>query len=148
MNQHYLDDFSVGDVIETPGVSLTEGEIVDFALKYDPQPFHLDRVAASQSLYGGLIASGFQTMALCFRMFIQNGILRDASMGSPGLDEVRWYAPVRPGDTLHTRLEVLEVTPSRSKPDRGIARIQYQAVNQNKDVVMSFIAMHMLKRKA
>ena len=145
-NQKFLDDFNPGERFKSPGVTVSESEIIDFALKYDPQPFHLDANAASASLYGGLIASGFQTLALCFRMFIQDGMLRDSSMGSPGIDELRWLAPVRPGDTLHTEAEVLEVRPSKSKPDRGILRMRYSAVNQHGEATLSMTIMHLLRR--
>lgn len=144
---HYLDDFQTGQRFSTSGVTLTESEIVSFALQYDPQPFHLDRTAAEASLYGGLIASGYQTLALCFRLFIQKGLFEACSMGSPGIDELRWLAPVRPGDTLHTEAEVLSVTPSRSKPDRGILRLQYRAINQSQQAVLSFIVNHLLARR-
>lgn len=143
----YLDDFEVGETFVSPGITVTESEIIDFALKYDPQAFHMDVNAASESLYGGLIASGFQTMALCFRLFIQNGMLAESSMGSPGIDELSFLAPVRPGDTLHTINEVVEVRPSRSKDDRGILRLKYTAINQHDDAVLSFIINHLLKRK-
>ena len=144
----FLDDLSEGQRFTTPGLTLTEAEIIDFAWRYDPQPFHLDTRAAAASPYGGLIASGFQSLALCFRLFIQSGILAESSMGSPGIDELRWLAPVRPGDTLHGRIEVLSVKPSSSKPDRGIARLQYQALNQRDEVVLSFIVNHLLKRRS
>lgn len=144
----YLDDFSPGQRYVSPGITLTESEIVDFALKYDPQPFHLDIQAASDSVYGGLIASGFQTLSVCFRLFIQSGLLASSSMGSPGIDELRWLAPVRPGDTLHTEVEVLEVIPSRSKPDRGILRLKYFAVDQRGEKVLSFVVNHLVKRRA
>ena len=143
----YLDDFSVAERFTTPGITVTESEIIGFALKYDPQAFHLDVNAAADSMFGGLIASGYHTLALCFRLFIQNGMLAASSMGSPGIDELRWLAPVRPGDTLHTETEVIEVNPSRSKPDRGILRMRYQAINQHGDAVLSFIVNHYLKRQ-
>ena len=94
-----------------------------------------------------MIASGFQSLAICFRLFIQSGLLADSSMGSPGIDELRWPVPVRPGDTLHSEIEVLEVKPSSSKPDRGIARLRYNAVNQHQEAVLSFIVIHLLRRK-
>lgn len=144
--QKYFDDFEVGERFVTPGITVTESDIIEFALKYDPQPFHLDAQAAADSQFGGLIASGYQTLALCFRLFIQHGILREASMGSPGIDELRWNQPVRPGDTLHTEVEVLEVIPSRSKPDRGVVRFKYSSVNQNGDAVLTFILNHFLRR--
>ena len=145
MTSRFLDDFTPGQHFTTPGVTLTEADIIDFAWRYDPQPFHLDATAATNSPYGGLIASGFQSLALCFRLFIQSGLLAESSMGSPGIDELRWLLPVRPGDTLHGRVEVLEVRPSRSKPDRGIARFKYQAVNQHGETVLSFIVNHLLR---
>jgi acyl dehydratase len=146
-SRRYLDDFQVGESFVSPGITITESEIIEFALKYDPQSFHMDVNAASESLYGGLIASGFQTMALCFRLFIQNGMLAESSMGSPGIDELEFLAPVRPGDTLHTENEVIEVKPSRSKEDRGILRLKYVAINQHGDAVLSFIINHLLKRQ-
>ncbi len=146
-SQRYLDDFRVGERFRSDGISLTEGEIIAFALKYDPQPFHLDVNAAAKSEYGGLIASGFHTLVVCFRMFIQRGLLTACSMGSPGIDELRWLAPVRPGDTLTTEAEVLEMKVSRSKPDRGVLRMRYVAINQHGDMVLSFIAIHLLKRR-
>lgn len=147
MDTRYLDDLTPGQRFTTPGLTLTEAEIIDFAWRYDPQPFHLDASAAANSPYGGLIASGFQSLAICFRLFIQSGLLADSSMGSPGIDELRWLAPVRPGDTLHSEIEVLEVKPSSSKPDRGLARLRYNAVNQRQEAVLSFIVIHLLRRK-
>ncbi|HMV16635.1 MAG TPA: MaoC family dehydratase [Zoogloea sp.] len=147
MDTRFLDDLNPGDRFTSPGITLTEAEIIDFALRYDPQSFHLDAVAAAESPYGGLIASGFQSLALCFRLFIQSGILAESSMGSPGIDELRWLAPVRPGDTLHTEVDVLEVRPSSTRPDRGIARFKYTAVNQRGETVLSFIVAHLLRRR-
>lgn len=147
MDTRFLDDLTPGQHFTSPGLTLSEAEIIDFAWRYDPQPFHLDTTAAADSPYGGLIASGFQSLAICFRLFIQSGVLAESSMGSPGIDELRWLAPVRPGDTLHSEIEVLEVRPSNSKPDRGIARLKYQAVNQRGEAVLSFIVNHLLRRK-
>jgi acyl dehydratase len=147
MAERYFDDFAVGETFVTRGVSLTESTIIDFGLAYDPQPFHIDVEAARESNYGGLIASGFQTLVLGFRMVLETGVFRAASMGSPGFDELRWLRPVRPGDTLHTEFEVMEKTPSRSKPDRGIARIAYRIKNQKGEDVLTFLSMHLLKRK-
>lgn len=147
MDTRYLDDLAPGQRFSTPGLTLTEAEIIDFAWRYDPQSFHLDANAAADSPYGGLIASGFHSLSICFRLFIQSGMLAAASMGSPGIDELRWLAPVRPGDTLHGEIEVLEVRPSSSKPDRGIARLKYHALNQRGEVVLSFIVNHLLRRR-
>lgn len=147
MDTRFLDDLTPGQRFTSPGLTITEAEIIDFAWRYDPQPFHLDANAAASSPYGGLIASGFQSLAICFRLFIQSGLLAESSMGSPGIDELRWLAPVRPGDTLHSEIEVLEVRPSASKPDRGIARLKYHAVNQRGEAVLTFIVNHLLRRK-
>ena len=147
MTDRYFDDFAIGERIVTQGVTVTQSMIIDFALRYDPQPFHLDVEAARQSNYGGLIASGFHTLALGFRMVIETGVFRAASMGSPGFDELRWLKPVRPGDTLHTEIEVMEKRPSSSKPDRGILRIAYRIKNQKDEAVLTFLSMHLLKRR-
>jgi len=147
MTELYFDDFSVGDRFTTRGVTVTESMIIDFALSYDPQPFHIDVEAGRQSNYGGLIASGFHTLALGFRMVLETGIFRAASMGSPGFDELRWLKPVRPGDTLHTELEVMDKKPSSSKPDRGMMRAAYRIKNQKDEDVLTFLSMHLLKRK-
>ena len=147
MTDRYFDDFAIGEKFTTRGVTLSESMIIDFALTYDPQPFHIDVEAAKQSNYGGLIASGFHTLALGFRMVLETGVFRAASMGSPGFDELRWLKPVRPGDTLHTELEVVDKKPSSSKPDRGIMRVAYRIRNQKGEDVLTFLSMHLLKRK-
>lgn len=143
----FLDDFKVGEIFLTEGITITESEIIRFAMQYDPQSFHMDVTAASKSPYKGLIASGFQALSICFRMFIQEGVISACSIGSPGIDEVRWLAPVRPGDTLRTETEVLEIKPSSSKPDRGILRMRYAGINQRGEKVISFILNHLLLRK-
>jgi acyl dehydratase len=134
----YFDDFRAGERFTSRGVTVTEAAILDFALQYDPQRFHLDVEAARASPYGGLIASGFQTLALGFRMFLQLGMLDHSSIGSPGMDDVRWVAPVRPGDTLHTEAEILETRPSGSKSDRGIMVTAFRIANQRDETVMTF----------
>ena len=143
----YFDDFSPGDRFASRGVTFTEADIIDFALRYDPQPFHIDVEAAARSQYGGLIASGFHTLSQSFRMMLQQGIFAECSMGSPGMDELRWLAPVRPGDTLHMEGEVIEARPSSSKPDRGIVKVDYRAVNQRGETVMSLKILHLLRRR-
>ena len=147
MDTRYLDDLQPGQRFVSGGITLSEAEIIDFAWRYDPQAFHLDVNAAAESPYGGLIASGFQSLLLCFRLFIQSGVLAGSSLGSPGIDELRWLAPVRPGDTLHSDVEVIEIRPSASKQDRGVARLKYQAVNQRGEAVLSFIIIHLLRRR-
>lgn len=143
----FLDDFSPGERFVCRGATLSEAQILDFAWHWDPQPFHLDVEAAADWGYGGLIASGFQTLLVTFRLFHQENVWNAASLGSPGMDELRWLRPVRPGDTIHTEVEVLEVRPSGSKPDRGSVRLRYEAVNQRGETVMSFVAIHILRRR-
>lgn len=147
MSTKFLDDLETGDKFVTGGITLSESEIIAFALTYDPQPFHLNAVVAAESIYGGLIASGFQVVSLTFRLFIQQGLLVESSMGSPGIDELRWFAPVRPGDTLQAEIEVLTVTPSKSKADRGIARLKYSTFNQRRELVSSYVVNHLLRRR-
>lgn len=141
----FFDELNVGDRIRTRGVTFTEAAIVDFGLRYDPQPFHIDAEAAAASPFGGLIASGFHTMAQGFRMVLDEGWLAGGSIGSPGFDQLRWTAPVRPGDTIHMQGEVVEVRPSRSKPDRGLVRVRYEAINQRGETVMTAVFMHLLR---
>ena len=145
--ERYFDDFSPGERFETPGTTVTESMLLDFAYRYDPQPFHLDVNAAQQSVYGGLIASGFQTLVHAYRMFISQGVLAACSMGSPAMDEVRWIQPVRPGDPQRVAGQVGDMRPSRSKPDRGFLRMDYQVLNQADVAVMTFSITHMLARR-
>ncbi len=147
VQQKCFDYFSVGDRFVTRGITLTESDIIDFALKYDPQPFPLDATAASESRFGDLVASSYQTLALCFRAFIQSGILTEVSMGFPGIDELRWLEPVRPGDPLHTEVEISEAIPSKSKPVMGIIRFKCSAINQYGDEVPPYILNHFLSRR-
>ena len=143
----YLEDFLPGDKFATGRATITEAMILDFAKAYDPQPFHTDAAAAAETIYGGLIASGFQTLALGFRLVWDSGIIAASSMGSPGFDVLRWLKPVRPGDTLRVEGEVLEQKPSRSKPDRGIITVAYRYMNQDDEIVLTFTAMHLLRRR-
>jgi len=147
MSDRFFDDFRPGERFETPGTTLSESMLLDFAYRYDPQPFHLDVPAAAKSIYGGLIASGFQTLVHAYRMFISEGVFAACAMGSPAMDEVRWIKPVRPGDTLRVVGEVRESRPSRSKPDRGILRMDYQVLNQADEAVMTFSITHLLARR-
>jgi acyl dehydratase len=147
MAQRFFEDFGVGERFVTAGVTFDEAMIVGFARVYDPQPFHVDPEAARDSIYGGLIASGFQTIALGFRLIWDTGLLAGVSMGSPGFDELRWLKPVRPGDTIRVEGEILEQRPSRSKPDRGLVRIAYRYLNQRGEAVVTFNSMHLLRRR-
>lgn len=147
MQARYFDDFKEGEVFHSQGITITESQILDFALAYDPQPFHLDKEAAAAGPFNGLIASGFQTLALGFRIFYQANVINACSMGSPGLDKLRWIRPVRPEDTLSVAATVKEMHPSKSKPDRGTLLMDYRVMNQLDEVVMSFTAIHILARQ-
>jgi len=140
LTARYFEDFTVGERFRSRGVTLTESQILEFALLYDPQPFHLDREAAAASHFGGLIASGFQTLVLSFRMICQEQVFNACSVGSPGMDELRWLHPVRPGDTLTCEIEITELRRSRSRPDRGLAKLAYTTFNQDGTAVMRFTA--------
>jgi acyl dehydratase len=147
MTTLHLDDFAPGQVHRLGRRTVSRDEIVAFARDWDPQPFHLDEQAASASIYGGLIASGWHTACVFMRLFADGLLNRAAAMGSPGIDELRWLKPVRPGDTLEARLEVLEVRPSRSRPDRGIVRLRSVLTNQDQEEVLSFIGNVMFRRR-
>jgi len=147
VNERFFEDFAVGDTFRSGGITITEAAIVDFAARYDPQAFHLDAEESKLGPFGGLIASGFHTLAAGFRQMIDTGFLKGGSMGSPGIDELRWTRPVRPGDTIHVEAEVVEVKPSASKPDRGSARIRYAMKNQAGEIVLTMSAIHILKKR-
>ena len=144
----YFEDFERGERFESAPFTVSEALIVEFGRLYDTQAFHTDAEAARDSIYGGLIASGLQTIALTFKLFLETGVLAAASLGSPGLDEIRWKTPVRPGDTLRVVTEVIETRASTSKPDRGIVRLLYRTVNQRGETVMTMIGNQLLRRRA
>jgi acyl dehydratase len=146
----YLEDFHAGDVTETPARRVSREQIVAFAREFDPQPFHVDEEAAKRSPFGGLVASGWHTASLCMRMVVDHALAGDGvsgSLGSPGVDELRWLRPVRPGDSLTVRIEVLEVVPSRGKPDRGLVKLRYTMRNQDGEEVMTMIALGIMRRR-
>lgn len=144
----HLDDYQPGDRFEGIGITLTESEIIDFAFRYDPQPFHLDRAAAEQSVFGGLSASGFQTLALAFRSVHQVGAVGRANMAGLGMENVVWPKPTYAGDTIRGVLEVKEVRPSGSKPDRGVLKFGLSAINQRGETVFSAVLAVMMRRRA
>jgi acyl dehydratase len=143
----FFEDFRPGDRFESRALTVTETLIVEFGRFYDHQVFHVDAEAAKRTVYGGLIASGLQTIALTFKLFLETGALAAASLGSPGLDEIRWRTPVRPGDILRMVADVIEARPSTSKPDRGIVRLRYTTYNQRDETVMSLIGNQLLRRR-
>jgi acyl dehydratase len=139
----YFEDYVAGAVHEFGSIAVEEAEIIAFAQRYDPQVFHTDPAAAQQTIYGGLIASGWLTASLMMRLFADHFLSRVASLGSPGVDELRWLKPVRPGDTLSLRVTVLETNRSRSKPDRGAVHSFIEVLNQKDEVVMSMKAVNL-----
>jgi acyl dehydratase len=147
MTTIHLDDLLAGQVYPLGSRTLDRDEIVAFARDWDPQPFHLDDSAAEASIYGGLIASGWHTVCVFMRLFANGLLNKAAALGSPGVDEVRWLRPVRPGDTLEARLEIVEVTPSRSKPDRGAVRTRCVVTNQEGDEVLTMRAVVLFRRR-
>ena len=143
---HYFEDFVVGDVYDLGTTSASQEEMIAFAKQFDPQPFHTDPERAKNSAFGTLVASGAHTMALFLRLMVVN-LLNDAiSMGSPGLDEVRWRHPVHPDEVLHASFTVLETIPSKSRPDMGIVRSYCQLINASNETVFSFKGTNFLGR--
>jgi acyl dehydratase len=143
----YWEDFRIGDTTEVGPVTVSEAEIVEFATRYDPQPFHVDPIAAAQTPYGGLIASGWHTTALFMGMFVRAVLLDSASLGSPGVEEIRWTAPVRPGDTLSGRTTITDVQPSSTNPKRGTVFTTNEVFNQDGVLVLALKARGFFARR-
>ena len=145
--KYYWEDFPVGSVREFGGLTLSQEDIVRFAREFDPQPFHVDETTACESIYGGIIASGWHTCSLTMRMMCDAYLLETASLGSPGVDSIKWLKPVRPGDTLRVRTTVLDARPLESKPHIGLVRSQWQMYNQNDECVMEMQGHGMFRRR-
>jgi acyl dehydratase len=133
MEKYYLEDLTVGQRFTSPSLTVTEDEIKTFAAQYDPQPFHLDDAAARKTLFGGLAASGWHTAAMTMRLLVDGAPLAGGIIGGGG--EITWPRPTRPGDTLHVESTVVEITPSKSKPDRGMVLMRSETKNQNGEAV-------------
>ena len=146
-DQRYFEDYHEGAVHEFGSVVVSEDELIEFATRYDPQSFHVDREAAQQSMFGGLIASGWHTAALMMRMMVDHYVSTVASLASPGVDELRWLVPVRPGDELRVRVTVLEARRSRSNPTRGVITSFTEVINQVGTVVMTVKAVNLLRTR-
>jgi acyl dehydratase len=144
IGQRYFEDYVKGAVFEYGPISVSEAEIIDFAERFDPQTMHIDPQAAARGPFKGLIASGWHTIGLMMRLFVDNYLSTVASLASPGVDEVRWYKPVRPDDALRLRVSILDTKPSRSKPDRGMVHSLLEGINQNGETVASLKAMNLL----
>jgi acyl dehydratase len=137
----------VGQVRELGHATLTREEIINFANQFDPQPFHLDEEAARQSVFGGLCASGWHTCSLAMRLMVTNFLCHTSSMGSPGLENIRWLKPVFPGDTLRLQSSVLETRPMGKRPDIGMTRNLWEMFNQHNDKVLHMEGWGMFKRR-
>jgi acyl dehydratase len=143
----YFEDFTEGDTLELGSFSYTEADIIEFARKYDPQPMHVDPEGARGSVYGGLIASGWQTVTSYMRLVVDGFMADSDSKGSPGIDSLRWLRPVRPDDQLRARITVVEARASNSRPDWGIIRSRGEVVNHSGDVVMQLEAVNFFGRR-
>jgi acyl dehydratase len=137
---HYFEDYVPGFTTDCGSFTMTEAAIIAFAEKYDPQPFHVDPVAAKDGPFGGLVASGWHTTSMMMRQLVEHWISPESSLGAAGIDEIRWPKPVRPGDTLHVRATILEARRSGSKPDRGIVKSRAELTNSAGDLVMTLIS--------
>lgn len=144
-DQRYFEDYVTGSIFEFGQISLTAEEIIDFAKRFDPQFIHTSPEAAASGPFGGLIASGWHTAGVMMRLFADHFLSHVASIASPGIDELRWLLPVRPGDSLSIRVNVLETKRSRSKPDRGAVHSFVEVLNQRKEVVMTVKAANIIK---
>ena len=145
--KYHWEDFQVGPPVELGRHTVTRDEIVDFAKRYDPQPFHVDEEAAAHSFYGGLIASGWHTCAIAMRLMCDSYLLDSASMGSPGVENLRWLRPVRPDDTLRVMRTVLETRTSASRPEMGIVKFLWEVFNQSSEIVMSMEGYGLFRRR-
>ncbi len=146
--ERYFEDYIPGTVFEYGEIRVEEAEILDFARRFDPQDMHFDPEAARRGRFGGLIASGWHTGTMMMRLLADNFLPKGASLASPGIDELRWLFPVRPGDSLRIRVSVLEATPSRSKSDRGLVRTLIEVLNQDGKIVMSLKPMNIIARRS
>lgn len=147
MTTRWFEDYAQGSAWEFGPLEVDEAEVIDFGRRFDPQPFHVDPVAAATGPYGGLIASGWHTCSLMMRLLAEQYLSPASSLGSPGVDELRWVLPVRPGDELTLKTTVREARRSRSKPDRGLVRTYVELVNQHGDVVLSLLAMNLVRTR-
>jgi acyl dehydratase len=139
-NERYLEDLHVGDRFESGPYEVTEAAIIAFAREFDPQPFHLDRASAERSIFRGLAASGWHTAAITMRLLVTSELNLAGGAVGLGAEQLNWPQPVRPGDSLRLKIEIIDVRRSRSKPDRGTIRIRYETRNQNDEIVMTLIA--------
>lgn len=146
--KYYWEDFKPGDTFPMGERAMDRGEMMAFARQFDPQPFHVDEAAAKRSMYGGLIASGWHTVAIVMRMMCDSYLNQSASLGSPGVDNVRWLKPVRPGDTIRAQRTVLESRASQSRPEMGLVKTRWEVFNQDGELVMTMEGTGMFQRRS
>ena len=147
ITDRYFEDYAEGDVHHFGRIAVETDELIAFAKRFDPQAMHTDPNAAKKTPFGGLIASGWHTAGLTMRLYAEHYLTQVASLASPGLDELRWTKPVRPGDMLSVRVTVLKTAPSRSKPDRGAVTSFVETINQNGETVMTFKAVNIIGKR-
>ena len=145
--QFYWEDLPVDTTIDLGSLTVDREEVIDFAGKYDPQPFHLDDEAAAQSMFGRLAASGWHTCAMVMGLMVRNFLQRSSSLGSPGLEKLKWLKPVYPGDTLTVRQRITESRPMASRPDVGLVRTLWEAFNQDGEQVLLMDGYGMFRRR-
>ena len=145
IGDRYFEDYQEGAVYEYGYATIDADELVAFARRFDPQPIHVDAVLAAAGPFGGLIASGLHTGGICMRLFADHYLSKSAGLASPGIDELRWPAPVRPGDTLRLRTTTTGTRRSRSKPDRGLVFTHAELINADDSIVLSLKAMNLLR---
>jgi acyl dehydratase len=147
-DHRYFEDYVPGTVVQYGPIEVDEAEMIAFARRYDPQPFHVDPVRAAQGPFGGLIASGWHTAAMTMRVLVDRYLSRAASLGSPGVDELRWLAPVRPGDRLTVRVTVAEARRSKTRPELGIVSSLIEVLNQDAALVMTLKGKTMTRARS
>ena len=147
IDDRYLEDYRPGAIFDFGPIAVDEAEVLSFGRRYDPQIMHTDPEKAADGIFHGIIASGWHTASLMIRLFVDHYISAVAHLASPGVDEIRWAHPVRPGDSLMLRITVLEARPSRTKPDRGIVVSLMEATNQDGVLVCSMRAMNLLLKR-
>lgn len=147
IDDRYFEDYQPGAVYKYGYATVSEAEILEFAVSFDPQPIHTDRALAAAGPFGGLIASGWHTAGIMMRLLADHYLSKVASLASPGIDELRWPAPLRPGDSVHLRAEILAARASRTKPDRGLVRTRVQLISADGRDVLRLEAMNLFRRR-
>jgi acyl dehydratase len=147
INERYFEDYVPGPIFEYGPIAVTESEIVDFAKKFDPQDMHINPEKAAKGPFGGLIASGWHTASLMMRLYVDNYLSSVAALASPGIDELRWTKPVRPGDSLWIRVTALDARLSKSKPNLGVVRVYLEVLNQHREIVMTVRTVNLLRTR-